>query len=362
MSRDADPADPANPANRQPSSPAALAPAADRAAPPTPPSPQSLPIPPTPPTPLIIAIVGATATGKSRLALALAERLAGGGEIVNADALQAYRGFDIGTAKPDAAERRRVPHHLIDVLDPAERYSAGEFARRARAAIDAIRARGRRPLVVGGSGLYLRALVSGISPIPASDPRLRAELRRRAAAEGLAPLVAELARLDPPTAARLPPCDTQRVLRALEVALASGRPLSAWIAEQPFGSQRIAAVRIGLTLPRAILYDRIAGRVARMVEEGWTEEVRGLLQRGLTPDLPAFQAIGYRQLVYYVRGEWSLAKTIDETVRATRRFAKRQETWFRKEPDVTWFSAEDLDRRIPQVLEHVERGCGEGSA
>ena len=312
--------------------------------------------------PPILAIVGATATGKSRLALALAERLAGGGEIVNADALQVYRGFDIGTAKPGADEQRRVPHHLVDVLDPAEPYSAGEFARRARAAIAAIRGRGRRPLVVGGSGLYLRALLSGISPVPAGDPRLRAELRRRAAAEGLAPLVEELVRLDPPTAARLPPGDTQRVLRALEVALVSGRPLSAWIAEQPFGSQRIAAVRIGLTVPRAILYDRIAGRVARMVEEGWTEEVRGLLNRGLTPDLPAFQAIGYRQLVYYVRGEWSLAKTIDETVRATRRFAKRQETWFRKEPDVTWFSAEDLDRRIPQVLEHAERGCGEGSA
>ncbi len=296
--------------------------------------------------------------------MALAAALPGGGEIVNADALQVYRGFDIGTAKPSLADRRRVPHHLIDILDPAERYSAGEFARRARQEIAAIRERRRWPIVVGGSGLYLRALLAGISQIGgAGDPRgVRAELRERAEREGLAPLFAELARRDPPTAARLPAGDTQRVLRALEVALVSGRPLSAWIAEQPFGIQSIAAIRVGLTVARAILYDRITGRVARMVEAGWTEEVRGLLARGLDADLPAFQAIGYRQFVQFVRGEWPLARAIDETVRATRRFAKRQETWFRKEPDVTWFSAEDLNRRIPQVVEHVERGFGEVSA
>jgi len=312
------------------------------------------------PGPPIVAVVGATATGKSALGVALAERLPGGGEIVNADALQAYRGFDLGTAKPDAATRLRVRHHLIDVLDPHERWSAGEFARQARLAIADIRGRGSWPIVVGGSGLYLRALLAGISPVPPADPRVRERLRRRAAEEGLGPLVAELARLDPATAARLAPGDRQRVLRALEVAWVSGRPLSAWIAEQPFGIQSIAAIRVGLTLPRSILYDRIAGRVARMVESGWMEEVRGLLGRGLDPDLPAFQAIGYRQLAHHVRGEWPLARAVEETVRATRRFAKRQETWFRKEPDVTWFSAEDLDRRIPHVLEHVARGFGEG--
>jgi tRNA dimethylallyltransferase len=296
--------------------------------------------------------------------MALAAALPGGGEIVNADALQVYRGFDIGTAKPSLADRRLVPHHLIDILDPAERYSAGEFARRARQAIAAIRERRRWPIVVGGSGLYLRALLAGISQIGGAGDhhRVRAELRQRAEREGLAPLFAELARRDPPTAARLPAGDTQRVLRALEVALVSGRPLSAWIAEQPFGIQSIAAIRVGLTVARAILYDRITGRVARMVEAGWTEEVRGLLARGLDADLPAFQAIGYRQFVQFVRGEWPLARAIDETVRATRRFAKRQETWFRKEPDVTWFPAEDLNRRIPQVVEHVERGFGEVSA
>jgi tRNA dimethylallyltransferase len=308
----------------------------------------------------VLAIVGATATGKSALGMALAERL--GGEIVNADALQVYRGFDIGTAKPGPEERRRVPHHLIDVLEPHERYSAGEFARRARQAIAEIQGRDRVPIVVGGSGLYLRALFEGISPIPPGDPQVRRELRRRLEAEGLPALVAELARTDPATAARLAPGDTQRVLRALEVARVSGRPLSSWIAQQPFGIQRIAAVRIGLTLPRGILYDAIARRVARMVQAGWVEEVAGLLAKGLAPDLPAFQAIGYRQLVRHVIGEWSLEHAIGETVRATRRFAKRQETWFRKEPDVTWFPAQDLEGRISDVLDYTKRQSGPGRA
>jgi tRNA dimethylallyltransferase len=302
----------------------------------------------------ILAVVGATATGKSRLALALAAAL--DGEIVNADALQVYRGFDIGTAKPTPEERARAPHHLIDILDPAERYSAGEFARRARRAIAGIEARGRVPIVAGGSGLYLRALLAGLSPIPPGDPEVRAALRARLAAEGLPALAAELARRDPETAARLSPGDSQRVLRALEVALVTGVPLAAWIARQPFGNQGIPALSVGLTLARSLLYDEIAGRVARMLEQGWMGEVEGLLARGLEPDLPAFQAIGYRQLARHLRGERTLQQAISETIQATRRFAKRQETWFRKEPDVTWFPAQDLEHRVPQILEHVRRG------
>ncbi len=303
--------------------------------------------------PPILAIVGATATGKSALAMVLAEQLQG--EIINADALQVYRGFDIGTAKPGLDERARVPHHLIDILDPHEVYSAGEFVLRAREAIDAIHGRGRVPVVVGGSGLYLRALFKGISPLPPSDPEIRSELRHRLEAEGLAALRAELESVDPETAARLTAGDTQRVLRALEVARVSGRPLSSWIAEQPFGAQGIArAVQVGLTLPRSILYDQIAGRVARMVEEGWVEEVARLRSNGLDPGLPAFQAIGYRQLVRHLEGEWSLDQAIGETVKATRRYAKRQETWFRREPDVTWFSTQGLDRHIYHVCEHIK--------
>ena len=307
----------------------------------------------------MIAIVGATATGKSEVGLALAEELRG--EIVNADALQVYRGFDVGTAKPGAEERTRVPHHLIDILDPHERWSAGEFARRAREAIAGIEERGNVPIVVGGSGLYLRALFEGISPIPPGDPGVRSELRRALEEEGLPALAGELARVDPETAARLGAGDTQRILRALEVARVSGRPLSSWIKEQPFGTQRVDAIRVGLTLPRSVLYDRIAGRVARMVEQGWVEEVARLLAQGLDPGLPAFQAIGYRQIVRHLEGEWSLEDAIGETVKATRRFAKRQETWFRREPEVTWFSAQDFYRRISLILEHVKRS-GPGRA
>lgn len=305
----------------------------------------------------VLAIVGPTATGKSALAMALAASL--GGEIVNADALQVYRGFDIGTAKPGPEERARVPHHLIDILEPHERYSAGEFARRAREAIVEIQGRGRVPIVVGGSGLYLRALFDGLSPVPPGNPDVRRELRERLETEGLAPLREELIRLDPLTAQRLGAGDTQRVLRALEVAIVSGRPLSAWTAEQPFGTQGIAAVRVGLTLPRSILYDRIAGRVTRMLEAGWLDEVAALLRQEFSPTLPAFQAIGYRQLVRYLGGMLSLELAIADIVRETRRFAKRQETWFRKEPAVAWFSAQDLERQIPGVLEHAKhRGLG----
>ncbi len=307
--------------------------------------------------PPLLALVGPTAVGKSALGLLVAEEL--GGEIVSADALQVYRGFDIGTAKPSLADRERVRHHLIDVLDPHEPYSAGAFARMARQAIDDIRGRGRVPIVVGGSGLYLRALFEGLSPVPPGDPGVRQALRERLDAEGLDPLRLELARVDPATAGRLGLGDTQRVLRALEVAAVSGRPLSAWIAEQPFGSQRLAGLRVGLTLPRGILYDQIARRVEGMIAAGWPEEVVGLLRGGLSPVLPAFQAIGYRELVHFVEVRGSLDAAVNRIVQSTRRFAKRQETWFRRENDIRWITARDLNRRAEQVLEYVKhRGTG----
>lgn len=299
--------------------------------------------------PPIVALAGPTATGKSALGLFLAEALPG--EIVNADALQVYRGLDIGTAKPTPEERTRVPHHLVDVLEPTERWSAGEFARRAREAISGIRSRGRRPIVVGGSGLYLRALLEGISPVPRGDRAVRRGLRERAEAEGLPALYEELRRRDSETAGRVPPGDRQRILRALEVVEVSGTPLSEWIARRPYGQERLPAVRLGLTLPRALLYDAIERRVARMVERGWVEEVRSLLARGLSPAAPAFQAIGYREIARHLAGEWTLEQALDETVRATRRYAKRQLTWFRKEPDMIWLDARDVDRAPASVLE-----------
>lgn len=306
---------------------------------------------PTSAQPPIVALAGPTATGKSRLAMVLAEKLPEGGEIINADALQVYEAFDIGTAKPTREDLHRVPHHLIDILSPDERYSAGEFARRARRAIAEIRARGARPIVVGGSGLYQRALLDGISPVPRGDSEVRRRLRRRLEDEGVAVLHEELCRVDPPTGRRVAPGDTQRILRALEVAEVSGVPLSEWIDRRPYGSDRMDAVRIGLTLPRSVLYDAIEHRVARMVERGWVEEVETLLSRGLSTTLPAFQAIGYRQIARCLHGRCSLEEALDETVRATRRYAKRQLTWFRKEAGIHWFDAREVLEDPTPVVE-----------
>jgi tRNA dimethylallyltransferase len=289
--------------------------------------------------PAVVAIVGPTAVGKSALAMALAERL--GAEIVSGDALQVYRGFDIGTAKPSVAERARVTHHLVDVLEPTQRFSAGRFATLARATIAEISRRGRSAIVVGGSGLYLRALLEGIAPLPVADPALRAELDRRVEAEGLPALRSELERRDRATAARLGAADRQRILRALEVVLSTGRPLSTWIADRPFGLEPLAARRVGLTLPRTLLYDRIEARVRRMIEAGWLEEVRRLLSRGIPREAPAFQAIGYAQWVRHLAGELDFEDAFRRIVVDTRRYAKRQETWFRREADVEWHDARD---------------------
>lgn len=299
----------------------------------------------------LVAIVGPTATGKSALGLDLAEEM--GGEIINGDALQIYRGFDLGTAKPTLEEQNRVPHHLIDILDPRQRYSAGEFNRLARVAIEEIRSRGKLPIVVGGSGLYIRALIEGIAPIPTSDPAIRERLRERLEKEGLELLRKELEQRDPETWSRLLAGDSQRILRALEIFEVTGVTQSEWIAMNPFGASPLSAVQIGLTLPRVVLYDRIEKRAARMVELGWLDEVRSLMASGLTVDSPAFQAIGYRQLASHLQGLCSLEEALEETIRATRRFAKRQETWFRKGASVIWFDAlrlEDEDRRIRDLL------------
>ncbi len=297
-----------------------------------------------------VVVLGATATGKTELGIRIAEAL--GGEIINADALQVYRGFNIGTAKPSASEQARARHHLIDVLAPEEPFSAGQFADLAWPLIGEIEGRGALPIVVGGSGLYLRALLDGISPLPRTDPATRAALTVELESEGLGALYRQLESVDPVTAKRLAPGDSHRVQRALEVWRSSGRTLSSWIAEQPFGHARLGALRIGLTLPRTILYDRIADRVWKMVDRGWVEEVKALMER-VGPDVPAFQAIGYRQIASFVRGEIDFETAIEATIRATRRYAKRQETWFRRRDEVVWFPVSDLPVRFPWLLSHL---------
>ena len=271
--------------------------------------------------PATILILGPTAVGKSALAMALAGHFPL--EIVNADALQVYRGLDIGTAKPSVEDRASVRHHLIDILDPSEPFSAGDFRRLALPVIEDIRRRGKRPVVVGGSGFYLRTLVEGISPIPPIADDLRAEVRELCRNEGLAETRRRLVALDPRTAERIPEEDTQRTLRALEVVLATGRGLTSWWEDVPVANRLPVDAKIGLTVPRKLLYDRISRRVGRMAREGWVDEVAKLLGCGWLPTSPAFQAIGYRQVVRHIRGEWSLERALDDIARETRRFAKR---------------------------------------
>lgn len=318
----------------------------------------------------VIAVLGPTATGKSAFAMALAADLAERGltvELISADALQAYRGLSIGTAKPGPRERTRVRHHLIDVIEPHRAFSAGEFARRAAVAVEEIEARGALPILVGGSGFYLRALFEGLAPVPPVGTDVREALRADLRSRGLCTLFRELRRVDPESAEALDPGDTQRVLRALEVVRATGRPLSEWQRRGTEGRLERRLLKVGLTLPRTVLYDAVEERAGRMLERGWLAEVERLRDSFLPEhargrggcslgELPAFQAIGYRQLADHLDGNLTLEQALEETVRATRRYAKRQETWFRKEPQVCWIDAvatgetERARRRIVEAL------------
>lgn len=313
----------------------------------------------------VIAVLGPTATGKSAFAMALAADLAERGltvELISADALQAYRGLSIGTAKPGPRERTRVRHHLIDVIEPHRAFSAGEFARRAAVAVEEIEARGALPILVGGSGFYLRALFEGLAPVPPVGADVREALRADLRSHGLCRLVRELREVDPESAEALDPGDTQRVLRALEVVRATGRPLSEWQRRGTEGRLERRLLKVGLTLPRTVLYDAVEKRAGRMLERGWLAEVERLREhaRGRggcsLGELPAFQAIGYRQLADHLDGNLTLEQALEETVRATRRYAKRQETWFRKESRVRWIDpskageTERLRRRIVEAL------------
>ncbi len=289
----------------------------------------------TPPGPLCLA--GPTASGKTAAALAIAEALAPACpvEIVSVDSALVYRGLDIGTAKPSPAERARVPHHLIDILEPNAIYSAARFAADAARLIDAIAARGAVPLLVGGTMLYFKALFDGLDPMPAADPRVRAELAAELAADGLPALHRELQRVDPASATRLPPGDRQRILRALEVARVSGRPWSAFLAGRP--ARSIWPPLIALEPDdRALLHRRIEARFAAMLDAGFIDEVRGLRARGdLHLDLPALRSVGYRQAWEALDGGEPIdpGALAERAGAATRQLAKRQLTWLRGLPE-----------------------------
>ncbi len=292
----------------------------------------------------LVVLVGPTAAGKSALGERLAELL--GGEIVSADAFQVYRGLDVGTAKPSPAVRRRIRYHCVDLLPPTARCTAAEFARLARAAIERIRARGRVPLLVGGSGFYVEVTVDGLTPMPASDARWRDALERVCARRGVAWMHAALARLDPEWAARIGLHDRQRVLRAMEVLLRTGRRLRQLRARRrPAGLEPLGGpvVWLGLNRPRPILHERIERRVGAMLAAGWVAEVERLLAAGVSPRAHAFQAIGYREIVAHLVAGVPLEVTRERIVAATRRFARRQLTWLRRNRRIEWWNAEEVD-------------------
>jgi tRNA dimethylallyltransferase len=287
----------------------------------------------------LVAIVGPTASGKSALALFLAERL--GGEIVNYDSLQLYRHFDIGTAKPPDEERRRAPHHLLDVLEPAQVCSAGEYARQAAGIIGGILGRGRLPVLAGGTGFYLRALLQGLFAGPPRDEQLRQRLRERGRARPSGYLHRLLRRLDPASAARIHANDAPKLIRAIEVSLRARRPMSALFHEAR-GQSALAGIharKIGLDPPRRLLYERINHRAARMFEAGLVEEVRGILASGVAPQAKPFESVGYKEALGVVQQRITPAEAIEATQFRTRHYAKRQMTWFRRERDVHWLRA-----------------------
>jgi tRNA dimethylallyltransferase len=285
----------------------------------------------------LIALVGPTGAGKTELSLQLAQRL--DAEIVNCDSRQVFRYLDIGTAKPTAAERAAVPHHLFDVVDPDQRFDCARYRALAAAAIADIRQRGRRVVLVGGSGLYLKVLRFGLAPAPPRDAALRARLTALEDAHAGA-LHARLARVDAAAAARLHPHDRVRLIRALEVCELSGRPLSTWHAAHAFRGAEFECRVIGLGVERRALYARLDARCRQMLERGLIDEVRALWQRGFGPDLPPLRSIGYRELGAHLRGQCDLDTALGAMQRATRQFAKRQLTWFRGDPSVEWVDAE----------------------
>jgi tRNA dimethylallyltransferase len=287
----------------------------------------------------IVAVVGATASGKSDLALDLAEAL--GGEIVNTDAMQVYRGMDIGTAKLPVAERRGIPHHLLDLLDVTEPATVAEFQGWARAAIAECRSRGVAPVLVGGSALYTRAILDEFD-FPGTDAEVRARYDAALVELGAEELHRRLAELDPAAAASILPSNGRRIVRALEVIEITGRPFTATLPDPTYADP--ATVQIGVDIDRPTLDVRIAARVERMWAQGFVAEVRRLADAGLRDGLTANRALGYRQVLAFLDGEITEAEAKEQTISGTRRFARRQDSWFRKDERVTWVGYDDPDR------------------
>lgn len=284
----------------------------------------------------LVAIVGPTASGKSALGVCLAEQF--GGEVIACDSTQMYRGFDVGTAKPTLAERRGIPHHLIDALSPDEATTAGGYREKALAVLADFRARQKLPVLTVGTGLYLRVLLDGLADVPQRSEELRKRLRESAIEHGAGHLHRVLKRLDRETAGKIAAADEQKLIRAIEVCLLAKRPVSEVHRDGRIPLKGWRAIKIGLVPPREALYERIHARTETMLANGWVEEVRGLMQSGLLDSAKPFDFIGYRELRAVVRNEIRLDGARSAIQKATRRYAKRQITWFRKEPGVQWLA------------------------
>jgi tRNA dimethylallyltransferase len=298
---------------------------------------------------VVLAVLGPTASGKTALSLALAERH--GGEIINCDSTAVYRGFDIGTDKPPIEERRGIPHHLIDIVEPTEVYTAAQFARDAAAAIRDIHARGRLPIVVGGTGFYYRALTRGLFPGPGADEPLRARLDRIADRRGPECLQRILQRIDPASAARIMPRDRKRLVRALEVYLTTGKPLTAHFGDTASPIADCEVIAVALKLPAPLTAERVARRVDQQFARGIVDEVERLLARGVPPQARPFGGLVYRQVMEMLRGVRDEPATRALIVQENRRYARRQLIWFRKEPNLVWF---DGPGERAETLQRVE--------
>lgn len=288
----------------------------------------------------LVFLVGPTGVGKSVTAVHLAQRF--DGEIVNCDSIQVYRGFDVGTAKPPAELRQAVTHHLLDIVEPDRQFTAADFAREALEAIRAIQSRNRLPFLVGGTGLYFKALLDGLFPGPGRDDSLRRRLSENIRADGLEGLRQKLEEVDPAYAQLIGPRDTVRIIRALEVFYLTQKPLSEHFQATRSPLRGFHPIKIGLKLKREELYRRIEVRVERMFASGLVDEVRGLLARGVREEAPPFRALGYRHVLGYLRGKISLDEAIALTKKDTRHYAKRQMTWFKKMSGIQWFEADEL--------------------
>jgi tRNA dimethylallyltransferase len=286
--------------------------------------------------PRLVVVLGPTASGKSALGIWLAEKL--GGEIVVCDSTQVYRHFNIGTAKVPAAEQRGIVHHLLDLVEPAEIFTAGDYRRSALEVLDDLLRRKIVPILTAGTGLYLRALLEGLADAPQRSEEIRARLRRKIEQRGSAHLHRALARLDPESAARISAADTQKIIRVIELRLLTGKPVSEIHRSGRAALQGYDVIKIGLLPPRAALYARIHARTAAMLKAGWLEEVRALVASGVPADAKPFQFIGYSQLREQLAGRLSEKDAVQQIEQATRRFAKRQLTWFRKESGVRWLA------------------------